>query len=381
MRWIVHKELALFFADRSGAFLTLLVPTLLAALVGMLFAPPADSVGTGLTLLVADADDSPQSRRLIERIAAAGVVVKPIATGTARAHIQGGAPFALEIPAGVGAALHPDRLLAGQAPPRLQLLRDPARQLEGQMLRGALAQASMVTLLGAADALPAEVGRVVERLATEGALPVDEALIGRDGAPAAYHSYAHAFAGMLCMFLLFAAQGAARRLVEERASGTLVRLRLADIRPSAILWGVGIAIALVALLASAIAYGVGIALFQIPIAHPLGFGLLIAAQAACVGGFALLLAGLGRTGRQIDGIGTFAILVMSFVGGAWLPSFLMPDWLRALALATPTRWATDGLAAATWRAAPMPEVLLAAALLLGFALLFALIGIRRFRWE
>lgn len=380
MRWIVHKELAIFFADRAGAFLTLVVPTLLAALVGMLFAPPAD---TGITLLVADADQTAQSKRFIAQIEAGGVKVEAIPAGTAKARIQSGAAFALEIPAGTGAALHPASLFAQDRPPPLRLLRDPARQLEGQMLQGVLVQASMVTLLAASQGadLPPQWSRMVDRFASGGVLPVEEALVGRDGSPANYHSYAHAFAGMLCMFLLFAAQGAARRLVEERAEGSLVRLRLADIHPSAILWGVGVATAIVALIASVIAYAVGLLLFDIPIASPIGFGVMIVAQAACVGGFALLLAGIGRTARQIDGIGTFAILVMSFAGGAWLPSFLMPDWLRAIALGIPTRWTTDGLAAVTWRNAPIGEALLAAGILIGFGLLFGAIGARRFRWE
>lgn len=380
MKWVVYKELSIFFADRAGAFLTLVVPTLLAALVGMLFAGPDD---VGITVLVADADRTEASMRLTQQISAAGVTVEAIEPGTAEARIRGGAAFALEIPAGAGAALTPQALLDASAPPRLRVLRDPARQVEGQLLRGILTRASMMTLLdqaGAADA-PPRWRSLADRIAQDGVLPIDEALIGRDGSPANYHSYAHAFAGMLCMFLLFTAQGAARRLLEERAAGSLVRLRLSALHPTTLLWGVGVATLIIALLASAFAYLVGGLLFGIPFSTPVGFLAVILGQAACVSGFALFLAGIGRTTHQVDGLGTFAILVMSFMGGAWLPSFLMPEWLRTLALGMPTRWATDGLASTTWRNAPLADGLMAAGVLLAFGLIFALIGVRRFRWE
>jgi ABC-2 type transport system permease protein len=229
--------------------------------------------------------------------------------------------------------------------------------------------------------MPAGFERIVERLSDGEVLPIEVEFLGRNGSPANYHSYAHAFAGMLCMFLLFAGQTAARRLVEEREAGTLHRLRLSAIRPHTVLVGVGVASAIIALLASALAYAVGVLAFDIPVHDPIGFGAVLLGQAICVGGFALLLAGFGRTGRQVDGIGTFAVLVMSFVGGAWLPSFLMPDWLRTIAAGMPTHWTTEGLAAMTWRGDALSMGLMYAGVLAGFGLIFALIGMWRFRFE
>jgi len=31
------------------------------------------------------------------------------------------------------------------------------------------------------------------------------------------------------------------------------------------------------------------------------------------------------------------------LGGAWVPSFVFPEWLQTLSLFVPTRWAIDGL--------------------------------------
>jgi len=100
-----------------------------------------------------------------------------------------------------------------------------------------------------------------------------------------------------------------------------------------------------------------------------------------VGSFTLLLAGLGKSEKEIGTFGTFSILAMSFAGGAMIPSFVMPEWILGVARALPTYWATEGWAAATWRGLPLVDSLLPAGILVAFSVFFAVIGIRRFRWE
>ena len=196
----------------------------------------------------------------------------------------------------------------------------------------------------------------------------DRTAISAAGPVAGYNSYAHNFAGSLLLFLLFGAQSTARNLISEREKGALLRVRLAPIRPWVALVGVAVASALVALAVSAAVYGVGMGIFGVQVlgSWP-GFLAVILAQAAFVGGFALLLAGLGRTEAQITSVGTFTVLVMSFAGGAMFSSFMMPGWLQIISRVLPTYWATRGLAAMTWRGLPMVDALPAIAVLLGFA--------------
>jgi ABC-2 type transport system permease protein len=76
-----------------------------------------------------------------------------------------------------------------------------------------------------------------------------------------------------------------------------------------------------------------------------------------------------------------AVLVMLMLGGAWMPSFLFPAWLQQLTVAIPTRWAIDGLDAMTWRGLDLASALTSSAVLLGFAAVFLLLALWRFRWE
>jgi ABC-2 type transport system permease protein len=76
-----------------------------------------------------------------------------------------------------------------------------------------------------------------------------------------------------------------------------------------------------------------------------------------------------------------AVLVMLMLGGAWMPSFMFPQWLQQLSFVIPTRWAIDGLEAMTWRGLDLVSALTSSAALAGFAVVFLGIALWRFRWE
>jgi ABC-2 type transport system permease protein len=75
------------------------------------------------------------------------------------------------------------------------------------------------------------------------------------------------------------------------------------------------------------------------------------------------------------------VLLMVMLGGAWVPTFIFPAWLQRLTVVIPARWAVDGLDAMTWRGLGASAALVPTLVLLGFAALFALVALARFRWE
>lgn len=419
--WIVRKDLAVFFADRQGAVMAVLLPVLLAALLGFLFGPP-DLSGT-VRVLVADADGSEGSARLVRRLKDdAALRVEETDAAEARRQVSAGdAPAAILLPSGLGAALGD---LTGE-PPEIRLLVDPSRVAEAGIVTGATQRAALramiddlrrpevlkqtiakvrawallgpleqdraawLTLASAADALVSSAGtRGDDRLELgldDGELPgvrVAREDVSATNELADYNSYAHTFAGMLCMFLLFFAIDGARELAVEREQGLLLRLRLAPHPERLILVGRFVSLTLLGLLISAAVYGAGFAIFDIEVRGSVaGFAVLILAQALFAAGFGLLLAGLGRTERQITNLGNFLVPLLSFLGGAWLPSFLMPEWLQGATAALPTSQATHGLAAMTWRGLPFEACALPAAVLVAYAAVCAVIGARAFRWH
>ena len=97
-----------------------------------------------------------------------------------------------------------------------------------------------------------------------------------------------------------------------------------------------------------------------------------------VGTFGVLMSQLNRSAQSLTAVGTLLVLMMSFLGGAWAPSFVLSDTLQWVGGWMPTTFATHGLAALTWRGlglnaalSSIGGLLLFALLFFGFALLFS----------
>src|SRR5258708_27440748 len=95
----------------------------------------------------------------------------------------------------------------------------------------------------------------------------------------------------------------------------------------------------------------------------------------------LMISALGRSVGATRGVAMFSVLILVMLGGAWVPSFLFPEWLQQMTEFVPTRWAVDGLDNTTWRGLPLEYGLKPAAILVGWSALFAAIAVWRFNWE
>ena len=97
--------------------------------------------------------------------------------------------------------------------------------------------------------------------------------------------------------------------------------------------------------------------------------------------FGLMLASIGGSPGVTRGLATMATLLLVMVGGAWVPAFVFPAWLQTASLASPVRWAVDGLDAMTWRGLDLGAALAPIAVLLATAAACLAIAIWRFRWD
>src|SRR5258708_20880771 len=97
--------------------------------------------------------------------------------------------------------------------------------------------------------------------------------------------------------------------------------------------------------------------------------------------FGLLIAGLGNTPEATRGLAVLATLLLVMLGGAWVPTFVFPEWLQSATLFVPTRWAIDGLEAMTWRGLGLEAAWMPVAAMLACSALFAWIAVKRFAWE
>ena len=197
-----------------------------------------------------------------------------------------------------------------------------------------------------------------------------------------YNGYSHSFAGMGVQFILFMGIDLGIKLLTMRRMGLWQRLRAAPLTRAFLLGSQIASGAIVAAILFTIIVAVGMIVFGVRVeGSTVGFVGLIVAFALMTASFGLFIAALGRTPEATRGLAIFATLVMVMLGGAWVPSFVFPQWLQTVSLAMPTRWAVDGFDAMTWRGLGFEAAWLPIVVLLGFSLVFGVIAAWRFDWD
>ena len=414
LAWMARKELMRFASDPTGAVSTLVVPVVLAVLLSTLFAPR--TVLDPMPLLIASDEDGPRVEKLVANLdASPSLIVKRAGIDEARQGVlDGRAAAALVLPEGVENALQPISMFSGNTVP-VELLFDPSRATEVEVLVGLITRRVMQQVsselassdersrmfqqiggLTAASPLvaPADKPRWTA-FANAGiqlppgdgpantGMPLELQKVSLDvfNPYVEWNAHAHYFAGMLTMFLLFLSITSALNLINERETGALQRVLLSGASPYAVLLGGALGTTVIAMASAVLVYLTGTLVFGIHVGSPIGLVAMLLGISHLVGAFTLFLCAVGRTARQISAIAPLVILVMGFIGGSALPSFIMPEWVQSMAIAFPTTWANEGLAAATWRGADLATCLVWAAGVFGFSALFAAIGIVFFRWK
>jgi ABC-2 type transport system permease protein len=168
----------------------------------------------------------------------------------------------------------------------------------------------------------------------------------------------------------------------ERERGLWKRFRSAPLSRVVLLGARAASGTVITLLTLIVSFGFAMLVFGVRIDGSL-FGFVAVALSCSImaATFGLLVAALGKTAAATRRVATFAVLIMVMLGGAWVPSFVFPSWLQQLTIVIPARWAVDGLDAMTWRGLGIHAALLPTAIMLGFAALFAVLTLSRFRWE
>lgn len=58
--------------------------------------------------------------------------------------------------------------------------------------------------------------------------------------------------------------------------------------------------------------------------------------------YALLVGTYAKTQEQANGFGAISIIIFAAIGGIWVPSFIMPQYLQAIAKISPLHWCIEG---------------------------------------
>lgn len=173
----------------------------------------------------------------------------------------------------------------------------------------------------------------------------------------------------------------ASSFLQEKKDGTFQRILAAPLSKTALLIGKLLPYYLVNLIQIAMMFCIGVVVFGMKLGHLPALVIVSLSLAAAANGLGLLVAALGKTEPQVNGLSVLLAITLSALGGMMVPTFIMPNLMKTLSLFTPHAWALAGYHDIIIRGLGMKEVLTEMFVLLGFASFFFVIALWRFRFD
>jgi ABC-2 type transport system permease protein len=424
---LIRKDLILFVNDKRALLLTLLMPIVLAAFFGYIFGGSGKQEAAKIEIGVVQQDEHQISKNIVIGLQAESALnTKLMSLEQAQELVRKGKlSVAVILPVGFGEAAGA-ALFNAKTKPELTLLFDPSQNAMLAMVKGMLTQQVMQSVSGemfsgkaggqfvdqsleqlAKKQSGAKVGSQDKELtefltsykkfqssqmtaaepdntAKKAGLSMpfttrEQAMVANDGLHGQYNGYAHSFAGMIVQFILFMAIDAGISVLLARKQGIWKRLLAAPIGLNTLIVARALSCALIAFVVTAVIYVVAVTVFKVQIlGSMLGLVAVALSFALMTASFGLLIAAFGKTPEAARGISIFATLIMVMLGGAWVPSFMFPQWLQSITLYIPTRWAVDGFDAMTWRGLGFDAALPNVGVLLVFTAVFSILALWRF---
>ena len=389
---IASKDLTQILRDRKTFLFLLIMPIAFTLLFGFAFSGADAGVEDArLPVGLLNQDGSPLSLEL-ERLLAASEVIRlesdPAQTPVSLEEqvAQKDLAAALVIPAGYGESLNTS------APLKLLVF----------------ANASDNAGLSAQTEILAAAGRLVSaiqaaRIIANG----DEAALGQalaawqnppvrldvvqasavqveEPAPSAnpLSNFAHSAPGMMMQFAIAGLLTCAQVIVVERKSRCLLRMLTTATRRVEILLGHYLAIFALVFTQFVILIVFGQLFLKLDyLRQPLATLLVAFTAALCIAALGLLIGALAKGEEQAIIFSLIPMFVFSGLGGAWVPLEVTGATFQTIGHLTPVAWAMDGFKGILLRGLDLGGVLLPAAALTGYAVLFFILASWRFKFE
>jgi ABC-2 type transport system permease protein len=108
---------------------------------------------------------------------------------------------------------------------------------------------------------------------------------------------------------------------------------------------------------------------------------LVLAFPICLVLLGVAVTALCRTAQQANAFGYLGMVLFGAIGGAFVPFNVLPRWAQAVAPVTPTDWAIRGMRSVILDGQGLGGVLRPTAMLLAMGVLFAVVALRRLRFD
>lgn len=363
---IVIKDLRIFFSDKKAVALTFIMPMGLITLFVFAFGgTQKDAEIPEMKLLVSDMDQTEKSMKLLARMdLLPAIKTEQKKWSEARSEVDKGKRIAaLCILPAFSDSLNTEK-------PGFVFYYDASERAQVAMLKGALSdflfretgresmaenitRKMMLQSGGDTTGSAAMKAFIFSMMQQAGNGNPVEILMQEEKAPVAQEvspALVQAVAGTAVMTLLFAVAGMGAGLLDEKEKGTLRRLLLSPIHPFFILFGklcaavgIGVIQLLLLMIFSYFFFGLNIGINIVALFICIFFTALSAAS------FGMFIASISSSRRQVEGMSTIIVLVMSAIGGSMMPTFFMPEFMQKMAVVSVNYWSIQGFYDIFWR--------------------------------
>ena len=191
---------------------------------------------------------------------------------------------------------------------------------------------------------------------------------------------AHTAPGMMLQFAIAGLLTAAQVIVTERKSRTLQRLLTTATRRVDIVIGHYLAILLLIFAQFILLITFGQVVLKVDyLRDPLATLFVAFSAALCISALGLLIGIFARTEEQAITFSLIPMFVFSGLGGAWVPLEVTGATFQLIGHLSPVAWGMDGFENVAARGLGFDSVLLPVMALIGYAILFFVLAIWRFR--
>jgi ABC-2 type transport system permease protein len=184
---------------------------------------------------------------------------------------------------------------------------------------------------------------------------------------------------ILSIFFIITAIGTA--FFDEQEGGTFRRILAAPVHKASFLTGQLAPFVVINLLQVAVLSLMSLILYGTNVGDIPAFVLISLCTALAANGLGLMLVTLFRNRARMESVGIVLVLITTALSGAFVPRFVMGDFVQRVSLIVPQSWAMEAYQDVMVRGAGVMNIAPECGMLLLFTGVFFLIGLLRFRFE
>ena len=351
---IALKDLRILFRDRSALAFIFGFPLIFTAIFGVVYGGGSRDKGSPIKILVCNQDSGKHGAELLDTMREMEMKVEVVGTQKSMDERikKGSEALGLTLPKDYSEQLDRTILASvdGDKEPtqvRLSVVVDPPQQLVAEMAKGALN--------GAIGRANGKLFRAVQiaRIPVEfRSMATKSANAGSGRSPVVLESHMAQMEkqpstgdlmipGYAVYFVFMMANGVAATLLEERQEGTLKRMLSSPITRNQILLGKMLARAFIGLIQVAMLFTIGKFALHLSItpADIPALAVVALVNIFAATGLGMLIATMGKTMEQIQGMTMMAMLAMGFLSGTLIPRQFLPEAVQKISFITPHAWA------------------------------------------